>query len=42
MKEMFPMMSVVSLACTLAAHAYYSMQLPPIHLLSALSYVATC
>ena len=25
---MFPMMLVLSLACTLDAHAYYSMQLP--------------
>ena len=38
---MFPMMLVLSLACTLAAHAYYSMQLPPIHLLFALPYVPT-
>ena len=42
MKDMFPMMLVLSLACTLAAHAYYSMELPPIHLLFALSYVPTC
>ena len=35
MKEMFPMM----LASSLAAHGYYFMQLPPIHLLSALSRV---
>ena len=33
---MFPMMLVLSSACTLAPHAYYSMQLPPIHLLFAL------
>ena len=31
MTEMFPMLLVLSLPCTLAAHAYYSMQLPPIH-----------
>ena len=31
------MMLVLSRACTLAAHAYYSMQLPPIHLLFTLS-----
>ena len=42
MKDMFPMMLVLSLACTLAAHTYYSMQLPSIHLLFALSYVPTC
>ena len=36
------MMLVLSRACTLAAHAYYSMQLPPIHLLFALPYVLTC
>ena len=43
-KDMFPMMLVLSLACTLAAHAYYSMQLPPIHCdpLFALPYVPTC
>ena len=41
-KDMFPMMLVLSLACTPAAHAYYSMQLPPIHLLFALPYVPTC
>ena len=33
------MVLVLSLACTLATHAYYSMQLSPIHLLSAISYV---
>ena len=36
------MMLVLLRACTLAAHAYYSMQLPPIHLLFALPYVVTC
>ena len=41
-KDMFPMMLVLSHACTLAAHPYYSMQLPPIHLLFALPYVVTC
>ena len=41
-KDMFPMMFVLSRACTLAAHAYYSMQLPPIRLLFALPYVVTC
>ena len=35
-------MLVLSLACTLAAHGYYLMQLPPIHSLSAVSNVATC
>ena len=39
---MFPMMLVLSPARTLAAHAYYSMQLPPIHLLFALPYFPTC
>ena len=38
----FPMMLVLSLACTLAACGYYFMQLPPIHLLSAVSRVPTC
>ena len=38
---MFPMMLALSLARTLASHAYYSMQLPPIHLLFALPYVPT-
>ena len=42
MKEMFPMMLVLSLACKLAAHDYYFMQLPPIHLLSAPLHVPTC
>ena len=43
-KDMFLMMFklVLSLACTLAALAYYSMQLPPIHLLFAFPYVPTC
>ena len=35
-------MLVLSLACALAAHGYYLMQLPPIHSLSAVSNVATC
>ena len=39
MKEMFPMMLVLSLACTLDAHDCYLMQLPPIYPLSAISYV---
>ena len=36
------MMLVLSLACTLAAHDYYFMQLPPILLLSALSHIPMC
>ena len=36
-----PVMLVFSLACTLAENDYYFMQLPPIHLLSALSHIPT-
>ena len=42
MKEMFPMMLVLSLAGILAAHDYYFMQLPPSYLLSVLSHIPTC
>ena len=33
-KEMFPMVLVLSKTCTIAAHDYCLLQLPPIHLLS--------
>ena len=42
MKEIFPIMLVLSRACTHAAHDYYLMQLPPIHILFALSHVPIC